>query len=225
MTITLNFSAQEKEAIKGLFSGFEKVKTKTQFEEARWRAMECTVTLYSSGKLVVQGKGKKEVKELVLSELLRQEEIELGIDETGRGENFGPLVVAGVLGDRNKLRELRDSKKTANLAGKRGIVSENALAIATIEFSSAFVDAERKKGVSLNEMQAKAAKAISFALNPKSKWPVLVDGSPLKGCNGYRFVVKGDDKNPVIGAASVIAKTARDSSKDKGTRKTWKNSK
>jgi len=224
LTITLNFSAQEKDSIKELFSGFEKVKTKTQFEEARWRAMECTVTLYSSGKLVIQGKAKQRIKELVLSELLSQEEIELGIDEAGRGENFGPLVIAGVLGDRNKLRELRDSKKTGDLAGKRGIISENALAIATVEFSSAFVDSSRKSGVSLNEMQAKAAKAVNFALNPKSKWPVLMDGLPLKGCNGYKFVVKGDDKNPVIGAASVVAKTARDNSKDKGKRKTWKNS-
>ena len=185
--------------------------------------MDCTVTLYSSGKLVIQGKKEQEVKEFALSELLPHEEIELGIDEAGRGEGSGPLVVAGVLGDKNRLRELRDSKKTHDIEGKRQIVSENALAIATAEFSSAFIDSERRKGMTLNEIQAKAAKAINFALNPRSKFPVIVDGRPLKGCNGYRFVVNGDDLNPVVGAASVVAKSARANSKDKAKRKTWKN--
>ncbi|MCX6802317.1 MAG: DUF3378 domain-containing protein [Candidatus Diapherotrites archaeon] len=224
MAITLNFAIHEKEQIKEIFSGFEKAKTNTSFEEARWKAHGCTVTLYSSGKLVIQGAEEEKVKEFVLSKMCQVQEISIGIDEVGRGEGFGPLVVAGVLGDRNRLRELRDSKKTGAIEDKKNIVSGNALAIATVEFSSEFVDMARRKGFTLDELQAKAAKGIAFALNPSNEWPVVVDGKPLKGCNGFEFLVKGDDLDPVVGAASVAAKSAREKSKDNGKRKTWKNS-
>ena len=52
---------------------------------------------------------------------------------------------------------------------------------------------------------------------------VKVDGSPVAGVKpGALFMVKGDDKEPVIGAASVLAKHYRDESKDSKKRKTWK---
>lgn len=224
MTITLNFGVGEKKAIKKLFSEFELLSTKTKFEEARWRSWGCTVTLYSTGKLVIQGAKEQYVKRFILGEIAGEKEIELGMDEAGRGENFGALVIAGVLGDKNRLRELRDSKKTSNLKKKKKIVSMNALAIASVIFSPEFVDSARKRGISLNELQAKAFKAINFALNPESKFPVLVDGMPLRGCNGFKFLVKGDDLEPVIGAASIIAKSLREESENKGKRFTWKNS-
>jgi len=225
MTLTLNFGKNEKEKIKEAFTAFKKGKTNTRFEEERWRVFDCTVTLYSTGKLVVQGEKKAKVKKFVLEQLAVKEEIILGIDETGRGENFGPLVVAGVLGDRNKLIELRDSKKINQIKKKAGIVSENARAIAIIEFSSSQIDHFRRNGRTMDEIQGKAVKAIVFALNPFNEVQVFVDGKPLKGCNGYNYLVKGDDLNPVIGAASVVAKFARDNSGDKSKRKTWKNSK
>ncbi|MEM0360528.1 MAG: DUF3378 domain-containing protein [Candidatus Diapherotrites archaeon] len=224
MALTLNFDKSEKEKIKEIFSAFERAATTAPFEEARWKTSNSTITLYSTGKLVVQGENEEKIKELVLSKLCIEKEILLGIDEVGRGEGFGPLIVAGVLGDKNRLRELRDSKKTSNVFDKAEIVSQNALAIATVEFSSEFVDLSRKKGITVDDLQAKAVKGIAFSLNPFNEWPVLVDGKPLKGCNGFGFMVKGDDLNPVVGAASVIAKAAREKSGDKGKRKTWKNS-
>ena len=55
---------------------------------------------------------------------------------------------------------------------------------------------------------------------------VKIDGSPLKGVKpGALFMVKGDDKEPVIGSASVLAKHFRDESKDKKKRLTWKTKK
>ncbi len=224
MAVTLNFGRSEKKAIKNLFSEFKDLPTKTPFEEARWHAWECTVTLYSTGKLVIQGKKEQYLKNFVLGEIAGEKEIELGMDEAGRGENFGPLVIGGVLGDKNRLRELRDSKKTSNIEKKKKIVLANALATAIISFSPEFIDSARKRGISLNDLQAKAFKSINFALNPESKWPVLVDGRPLRGCNGFKFLVKGDDLEPVIGAASVIAKSYREESENKKKRSTWKNS-
>lgn len=68
------------------------------------------VVFYESGKLVVQGKGTQEFVEFVLEPMILQEvklgyetvlnpELllpRLGIDESGKGDFFGPLCVAGV---------------------------------------------------------------------------------------------------------------------------------
>ena len=68
------------------------------------------VVFYESGKLVVQGKGTQEFIEFVLEpEILQEARLgyeavlnpelllpRLGIDESGKGDFFGPLCVAGV---------------------------------------------------------------------------------------------------------------------------------
>ena len=68
------------------------------------------VVFYESGKLVVQGKGTQEFVEFVLEpEILQQAKLgyeavlnpelllpRIGVDESGKGDFFGPLCVAGV---------------------------------------------------------------------------------------------------------------------------------
>ena len=68
------------------------------------------VVFYDSGKLVVQGKGTQEFIEFVLEpEVLKQAKLgyetvlnpelllpRLGVDESGKGDFFGPLCIAGV---------------------------------------------------------------------------------------------------------------------------------
>ena len=68
------------------------------------------VVFYNSGKLVVQGKGTQEFVEFVLEpEILQEARLgyeavlnpelllpRLGVDESGKGDFFGPLCVAGV---------------------------------------------------------------------------------------------------------------------------------
>src|SRR5258707_13820453 len=67
------------------------------------------VVFYESGKLVVQGKGAREFVEFVLEpEILKQARLgyetvlnpelllpRLGVDESGKGDFFGPLCIAG----------------------------------------------------------------------------------------------------------------------------------
>ncbi|GAB4247876.1 MAG: ribonuclease HIII [Candidatus Methylacidiphilales bacterium] len=91
---------------------------------------KCKVAFYLSGKLVVQGKGAREwiefsLEPLVLGEArLGYEEVvdpemfspHFGIDESGKGDFFGPLVVAGAYVDAELCRELaalgvKDSKR------------------------------------------------------------------------------------------------------------------
>ena len=71
---------------------------------------EVKVVFYESGKLVVQGKGTRDFVEFVLEpEVLKQVELgyesvlkpeilepRLGVDESGKGDFFGPMCVAGV---------------------------------------------------------------------------------------------------------------------------------
>lgn len=88
-------------------------------------------TLYTSGKLVVQGKELKEFIEFYLEpEILghfkfsHPEELmdvtpRIGIDESGKGDLFGPLCTAGVYADSKQIKELVklgvcDSKKLSD---------------------------------------------------------------------------------------------------------------
>ncbi len=227
MAVSLNFSRNEKESIKKAFAVFPKGKTRTDFEEERWIVKDCTITLYNTGKLVIQGKKEKTVKRLLIGLLGLEEDLLIGIDEAGRGESTGPMTVGVVLGDKNKLRELRDSKKIGNLNEKEKIVTKNALAHATFSFSSRYIDMVRRKGISLNELQRRVIEFAPRVFNAcNENIGVKVDGKRLKNApREVEFLVKGDDLEPVIGAASVLAKTARHRSADTGKRKTWNSKK
>lgn len=98
---------------------------------AKKKGISCT--LYESGKLVVQGKEKEEFIEFYLEPQILQTFAythgsalldttrRIGIDESGKGDFFGPLCIAGVCaGDREilRLKELgvRDSKSMTDSA-------------------------------------------------------------------------------------------------------------
>src|SRR5579862_1404591 len=91
------------------------------------------VVFYESGKLVLQGKGTQEFIEFVLEpEILKEvklgyEEVlnpellapRLGVDESGKGDFFGPLCVAGVYVNETILRSwkgcgVQDSKNISS---------------------------------------------------------------------------------------------------------------
>lgn len=80
------------------------------------------VVFYESGKLVVQGKGTQEFVEFILEPQILQkaqlgyEEVlnpdlllpRLGVDESGKGDFFGPLCVAGVYVNADVVKEWKD---------------------------------------------------------------------------------------------------------------------
>lgn len=91
------------------------------------------VVFYESGKLVVQGKGTQEFVEFVLEpEVLKEARLgyeavlnpdlllpRLGVDESGKGDLFGPLCVAGVYVNESVVKAwqdqgIRDSKNIAS---------------------------------------------------------------------------------------------------------------
>ena len=225
MQAVLNFGKNSKQKIISFLESYPSEATKEKFEEKRAKIGESTVTLYDSGKLVLQGKDCEKVKEMLLEALGEKGETILGIDETGRGELNGPFVVCGVLGTEGKLRELRDSKKTKKISEKQGTIEKNAKAIASFSFSPEFIDEAREKGITMNELQAAAVDGIAQSFRRlDKKTRVVVDGNVIKEVKeNAEFLPKADDLNPVVGAASVKAKFLRDTSANKQKRKTWKN--
>lgn len=92
-----------------------------------------SVTLYTSGKITVQGSEKNDFITFYLEPEILQElsyshpEIKIdltpriGIDEAGKGDYFGPLVIAGVYADEAIIREMlaigvKDSKQMSDPA-------------------------------------------------------------------------------------------------------------
>ncbi len=105
--------------------------SKPQYTVFSARKKGLTCTLYTSGKLVVQGKNIPEFMEFYLEpeilqeftytykELVEKPEMDttprIGIDEAGKGDLFGPLCVAGVYAGGDTIQKLqklgvRDSK-------------------------------------------------------------------------------------------------------------------
>ncbi len=132
-----------------------------------------------------------------------------GIDEAGRGPLAGSVVAAAVILDQARpIGGLTDSKK---LGEKRRAALEieiknKARAWAIAESSQAEVD-------EINILQASllAMKRALLALEIKPE-RVLVDGNRVPPVEGYRLlaVVRGDQSEPCISAASILAKQYRD---------------
>jgi ribonuclease HIII len=95
-----------------------------------------TVTLYTSGKLMVQGKESKEfVQSYLEPEILKTFTVgyehlyydqtpRIGVDESGKGDFFGPLCIAGVFAEGEHIQKLaeigvKDSKKLQDSSIKK----------------------------------------------------------------------------------------------------------
>lgn len=132
-----------------------------------------------------------------------------GVDEAGRGPLAGPVYAAAViLDDKQLIAGLGDSKKLSEKKREALAIEirlhASAWAIATA--SAAEID-------EINILQASLL-AMKRAIEGLSMRPheVLVDGlyCPDTGIPS-RAIVKGDSTVAAISAASILAKTARDS--------------
>lgn len=131
-----------------------------------------------------------------------------GVDEAGRGPLAGPVFAAAVILDLGApIEGLRDSKKLA--ASRREalalLIRERAIAWSVACATVVEIDA-------LNILQATML-AMRRAVDGLDPTPTLarVDGNraPALRCR-VETLVGGDDLDPAISAASILAKTARD---------------
>ena len=131
-----------------------------------------------------------------------------GVDEVGRGPLAGPVVTAAVILDPDKpISGLDDSKKLTEKRREQlePIIKQNALAWALGRAEPEEID-------QLNILQATLL-AMKRAVEGLSIQPThaLVDGNqaPNLFCP-VTTIIKGDQSEPVIAAASILAKVARD---------------
>jgi len=103
-----------------------------------YESPKCNIVFYESGKLVVQGKGTQEFIEFVLEpEVLKQARLgyeavlnpellhpRIGVDESGKGDFFGPLCIAGVYINETMVQPWRD----AGVRDSKNISSDKRIA-------------------------------------------------------------------------------------------------
>jgi ribonuclease HIII len=99
---------------------------------------QANIVFYESGKLVVQGKGTQEFIEFVLEpEILKQARLgyetvlnpelllpRIGVDESGKGDFFGPLCIAGAYINENVVKAWQD----AGIRDSKNISSDKKIA-------------------------------------------------------------------------------------------------
>jgi ribonuclease HII len=137
-----------------------------------------------------------------------------GVDEAGRGPMAGPVVAAAVI--------LRPGRRIEGIADSKVLSPDERSRLSELIRREALCFgigwADRAEIDALNILQATFL-AMRRALLAMSLTPdhVLVDGNRLPNLGGLgktltaRAIVGGDATTPAISAASILAKTARDS--------------
>ena len=148
-----------------------------------------------------------------------------GVDDAGRGSVIGPLVIAGICIERNKIKRLsdigvKDSKQLSPNA--RENLYKKILAIVddyyVARIPSHVIDQSVKKN-ELNRLEGKYMAKVIAKLKPDSSYVDSCDVNPkrfglliskLAHAKKVHSSHHADAKFPVVSAASIIAKVNRD---------------
>ena len=129
-----------------------------------------------------------------------------GVDEAGRGPLAGPVFAAAVILGKS-IQGLKDSKLLSSL--KREELSEQIRKTArAFSVAQASVEEIDRLNILQATMLAMQRAVEGLQVSPDEAW---IDGNrcPRLACRARAFV-QGDRIHPVISAASILAKTARD---------------
>ncbi|BAW31751.1 MAG TPA: ribonuclease HII [Methanothermobacter sp.] len=151
----------------------------------------------------------------------------LGVDEAGRGPVIGPLIIAGVMLPKEKIKTLerlqvKDSKKLT--PKKRTYLAKKIKKISKYyitRINAPTIDKLRATGINLNEIEKKAIADIIKKSQPDYAIIDSVDIKPKRFEKEIRKLIKNkniiikaehkaDTKYPIVSAASIIAKTQRE---------------
>ena len=135
---------------------------------------------------------------------------EAGVDEAGRGSLAGPLTAAAVILPKDYENDaLDDSKKLSEKKRfqLKSIIEKDSIDFAVFFISPFIID-------KINILNS-TFKAMHGALNNLKTIPsfIVVDGNRFKKFKNinHKCIIKGDAKYQNIAAASILAKTYRDS--------------
>ncbi len=196
------------------------------------------ITCYTSGRLLIQGKGTANfVRYYLEPELLREirfgyehllqegvsGEERIGVDESGKGDYFGPLVIAGLHVDKTNLKDLYDLRITES----KRISDQRALKLAPVlcakfKNSVVIIGPEKynmlyDKMNNLNRILAWGhARVVENLLSKVNCKKVIVDQFANKAALRSALMKKGRridleqmpkaERDIVVGAASVVAR-------------------
>lgn len=158
----------------------------------------------------------------MLQQYLDESKVEVGIDEAGRGCLFGPVCVGAVIWPKQDPLmngqvppEIKDSKKVSE---KKRLLLKEYIETHALAWSVQFVSHEEID--QLNILQA-TIKGMHLCIDDIRKKmsidTILVDGNHFKiytdenlECIDHECVISGDNTYKSIAAASILAKTHRD---------------
>jgi len=164
--------------------------------------------------------------------------LKLGIDDAGRGPIIGPMVLAGVLIEEEtessfKEQGIKDSKmlspsKREELAEK---IKEQALDYCIVQLEPSEIDGGINGGTNLNTLEAIECAKIINKINKNTVQIKVVIDCPSPNIKAWIETVRGyventsnleiigehkaDVNHPSVSAASILAKTHRDSEIEK----------
>jgi len=151
----------------------------------------------------------------------------LGIDEAGRGPVIGPLIMGGVMIEESVQQHLKDigvkdskqliQEKRVELAEK---IVQSSLLHELIEVSAEEINESMNRGTNLTDLEIQKMAGIINKTKPDK---VYVD-MPMKNKDEFMKRIrvhltheseiiaenKADQKYPVVGAASILAKVRRE---------------
>ncbi len=145
----------------------------------------------------------------MLQHYFQDQLIEAGCDEAGRGCLAGPVFAAAVILPRDFYHPLLNDSKQVKEEQRnelRIFIQKNALAYAVAQVDQDEIDQINILNASFKAMHLAIA---ALAITPEL---LLIDGNRFKPYKNiaHQCIVKGDSKYASIAAASILAKTYRD---------------
>jgi|TARA_B100001094_G_scaffold150375_1_gene145501 ribonuclease HII len=154
-----------------------------------------------------------------LEQFKNENDLEVGLDEAGRGCLFGPVCVAGVIWLKEEPTDsitIKDSKRCNEKYRNKcaDYIKGNAITYSIHMIGNSIIDKENILKCSIDGMHQ-----CLDTISEKSDFnSILVDGNhfrtyynPVKDeFIDHECIIKGDNKYKSIAAASILAKTHRD---------------
>lgn len=204
-------------------------------------AAKINIAAYTSGKVVIAGKGTEDFVTMTLEpevtgaaklgydDVLHPDwfESHAGLDESGKGDFFGPVIAATVIADRSAIEAWRkagvqDSKKIteSKIMELDRIIRETPGAIARTCYCGMpkYNDLMSRPGANLNRLlawqhataleQALAAKRVPWGLLDQfTEQPLVQRELAKKGVKDFELKMRTKaEEDPVVAAASVVAR-------------------
>jgi ribonuclease HIII len=240
-TYTLKLEDSQMEALRSILHGRGWESAEVPYARYSYRGPDCNVTAYESGKLVVAGKGTEEfvlhtleaevtgAPKLGYDAILHPDwfEAHAGMDESGKGDFFGPVIAATVVADPPAIEAwvkagVKDSKKIADpqIIRLEKIIRETKGAVSRTCFCGMgrYNDIMGRPHANLNKLLAwQHATALSQALGVKkvawglldqfTEQPLVQKELAKLGVGGFELRMRTKaEEDPVVAAASVIAR-------------------